>query len=74
MSLFAEGGHEAVLDDSVSEEDGSFDELTDVSPYLQSGVELSALNEVCTCVKGCVGVGVMEVACCESLFSEFRPR
>ncbi|KAM6908389.1 uncharacterized protein spata13 isoform 2-T2 [Lycodopsis pacificus] len=34
------------LDDSVSEEDeGSFDELTDVTPYLQSGVELSVLNE-----------------------------
>ncbi|XP_031706376.1 uncharacterized protein spata13 isoform X1 [Anarrhichthys ocellatus] len=34
------------LDDSVSEEEeGSFDELTDVTPYLQSGVELSVLNE-----------------------------
>lgn len=37
----------ATLDDSVSEEEeGSFDELTDVTPYLESGVELSALNEV----------------------------
>lgn len=38
----------ATLDDSVSEEeeDGSFDELTDVTPYLQPGVELSVLNEV----------------------------
>lgn len=36
----------ATLDDSVSEEEeGSFDELTDVMPYLQPGVELSALNE-----------------------------
>uniref|UniRef100_A0A3P9I115 Spermatogenesis-associated protein 13 n=1 Tax=Oryzias latipes TaxID=8090 RepID=A0A3P9I115_ORYLA len=36
----------ATLDDSVSEEDeGSFDELTDVPPYLGPGVELSALNE-----------------------------
>ncbi|XP_062335590.1 spermatogenesis-associated protein 13 isoform X2 [Osmerus eperlanus] len=43
--VLSEGGHEAVQDDSVSEEDGSFDELTDVTPYLQSGVELSALNE-----------------------------
>lgn len=37
----------ATLDDSVSEEEeGSFDELTDVTPYLQPGVELSALNKV----------------------------
>lgn len=37
----------ATLDDSVSEEEeGSFDELTDVTPYLQPGVELSVLNEV----------------------------
>ncbi|XP_022050808.1 uncharacterized protein spata13 isoform X2 [Acanthochromis polyacanthus] len=36
----------AILDDSVSEEEeGSFDELTDVTPYLQPGVELSVLNE-----------------------------
>ncbi|XP_062377094.1 uncharacterized protein spata13 [Sardina pilchardus] len=35
-----------VLDDSVSEEDGSFDELTDVTPYLQPGVELTALNQL----------------------------
>ncbi|XP_068199732.1 uncharacterized protein spata13 isoform X2 [Antennarius striatus] len=40
------------LDDSVSEEEeeddeeeGSFDELTSVTPYLQPGVELSVLNE-----------------------------
>lgn len=37
----------ATLDDSVSEEEEySFDELTDVTPYLQPGVELSVLNEV----------------------------
>lgn len=37
----------ATFDDSVSEEEeGSFDELTDVTPYLQPGVELSVLNEV----------------------------
>uniref|UniRef100_A0A8C5GN24 Spermatogenesis-associated protein 13-like n=1 Tax=Gouania willdenowi TaxID=441366 RepID=A0A8C5GN24_GOUWI len=38
----------ATIDDSVSEEeeeDGSFDELTDVTPYLQPGVELSVLIE-----------------------------
>lgn len=37
------------LDDSVSEEEEeecSFDELTDVTPYLQPGVELSVLNQV----------------------------
>ncbi|XP_024135922.1 uncharacterized protein spata13 isoform X2 [Oryzias melastigma] len=40
----------ATLDDSVSEEEeGSFDELTDVTPYLESGVELSALNEWINC-------------------------
>lgn len=37
----------ATLDDSVSEEEeSSFDELTDVTPYLQPGVEISVLNEV----------------------------
>ncbi|XP_041823605.1 spermatogenesis-associated protein 13 isoform X2 [Melanotaenia boesemani] len=39
----------ATVDDSLSEEEeeeeGSFDELTDVTPYLQLGVELSLLNE-----------------------------
>nr|XP_020455682.1 uncharacterized protein LOC109960135 isoform X2 [Monopterus albus] len=34
------------LDDSVSEEEeSSFEELTDVTPYLQPGVEMSVLNE-----------------------------
>lgn len=37
----------ATFDDSVSEEEeGSFDELADVTPYLQPGVEISVLNEV----------------------------
>lgn len=37
----------ATPDDSVSEEEeGSFDELSDDTPYLQPGVELSMLNEV----------------------------
>lgn len=39
----------ATPDDSVSEEEeeeSSFDELSDVTPYLQPGVELSVLNEV----------------------------
>ncbi|XP_055364470.1 spermatogenesis-associated protein 13 isoform X2 [Betta splendens] len=36
----------ATLDDSVSEEEeSSFDELTDVTPYLQPGVEITVLNE-----------------------------
>ncbi|XP_037549895.1 spermatogenesis-associated protein 13 [Nematolebias whitei] len=36
----------ATLDDSVSEEEeSSFDELSDVTPYLQPGVDLSVLNE-----------------------------
>ncbi|XP_060718324.1 spermatogenesis-associated protein 13 isoform X1 [Tachysurus vachellii] len=32
-------------DDCVSEEDGSFDELTDGTPYLQPEVDLSTLNQ-----------------------------
>uniref|UniRef100_A0A8B9K361 Uncharacterized LOC103031078 n=1 Tax=Astyanax mexicanus TaxID=7994 RepID=A0A8B9K361_ASTMX len=32
-------------EDSVSEEDGSFDELTEGTPYLQPEVDLSTLNE-----------------------------
>ncbi|XP_036934619.1 spermatogenesis-associated protein 13 isoform X2 [Acanthopagrus latus] len=47
--VLSEGTSECsvTLDDSVSEEEeeGSFDELTDVTPYLQPGVELSVLNE-----------------------------
>ncbi|XP_054621918.1 spermatogenesis-associated protein 13 isoform X2 [Dunckerocampus dactyliophorus] len=39
-------GVSETLDDSVSEEEeGSFDELTDVTPYLGPGVELSVLVE-----------------------------
>ncbi|XP_074477690.1 uncharacterized protein spata13 isoform X1 [Sebastes fasciatus] len=44
--MLSEGVSAATLDDSVSEEEeGSFDELTDNTPYLQPGVELSVLNE-----------------------------
>lgn len=52
LYILADGMSECTmtLDDSVSEEEeeeeGSFDELTDVTPYLQPGVELSVLNEV----------------------------
>ncbi|KAG7273920.1 hypothetical protein CRUP_011056 [Coryphaenoides rupestris] len=35
----------AALDGSVSEEDGSFDELSEATPYLQPGVEPSLLNQ-----------------------------
>nr|XP_057915797.1 spermatogenesis-associated protein 13 isoform X2 [Doryrhamphus excisus] len=39
-------GVSEMLDDSVSEEEeGSFDELADVTPYLEPGVELSVLVE-----------------------------
>ncbi|XP_024248287.1 uncharacterized protein LOC112227699 isoform X3 [Oncorhynchus tshawytscha] len=46
--LSADGGSEccaAVDGDSVSEEEGSFDELSDVTTYLQPGVGLSALSQ-----------------------------
>lgn len=50
LCLLAGGVSEssATLDDSVSEEEEecSFDELTDVTPYLQPGVEVSVLNQV----------------------------
>ncbi|XP_028825939.1 spermatogenesis-associated protein 13 isoform X2 [Denticeps clupeoides] len=48
-----------VLDDCVSEEDSSFDELTDITPYLQPGVELSALNEL---------ISAGHVVCAEALW------
>ncbi|XP_030205144.1 spermatogenesis-associated protein 13 isoform X2 [Gadus morhua] len=35
----------ALLDGSISEEEGSFDELMEVTPYLQPGVDLSLLNQ-----------------------------
>ncbi len=35
-----------MLDDSVSEEDGSFEELTEGTPYLQPEVDLFTLNQV----------------------------
>lgn len=48
--MLADGMSECsvTLDDSVSEEEEecSFEELTDVTPYLQPGVELSVLNQV----------------------------
>ncbi|KAI1891237.1 hypothetical protein AGOR_G00141710 [Albula goreensis] len=45
--ILSDGGPEApgMLDDSVSEEESSFDELRDETPYLQPGTELSTLNE-----------------------------
>ncbi|XP_038829298.1 spermatogenesis-associated protein 13 isoform X3 [Salvelinus namaycush] len=48
LSVEADAGSErsaAVDGDSVSEEEGSFDELSDVTTYLQPGVELSALSQ-----------------------------
>lgn len=38
-----------MLDDSVSEEDGSFEELTEGTPYLHPEADLFTLNQV-----GCV--------------------
>ncbi|KAG9331928.1 hypothetical protein JZ751_016590, partial [Albula glossodonta] len=45
--ILSDGGPGApgMLDDSVSEEESSFDELRDETPYLQPGTELSTLNE-----------------------------
>ncbi|XP_023855696.1 spermatogenesis-associated protein 13 isoform X4 [Salvelinus sp. IW2-2015] len=48
LSVEADAGSErsaAVDGDSVSEEEWSFDELSDVTTYLQPGVELSALSQ-----------------------------
>lgn len=42
------------LDDNVSEEDGSFDELTDGTPYLQPEVDLSTLNQVSNQTRVCL--------------------
>uniref|UniRef100_A0A671T2T2 Spermatogenesis-associated protein 13-like n=1 Tax=Sinocyclocheilus anshuiensis TaxID=1608454 RepID=A0A671T2T2_9TELE len=40
-----DGSSDPMLDDSVSEEDGSFEELTEGTPYLQPEVELFTLNQ-----------------------------
>uniref|UniRef100_A0AAZ3NYL3 Spermatogenesis associated 13 n=1 Tax=Oncorhynchus tshawytscha TaxID=74940 RepID=A0AAZ3NYL3_ONCTS len=48
LSVEADAGSErsaAVDGDSVSEEEGSFDELSDVTTYLQPGVELSWISQ-----------------------------
>lgn len=51
------------LDDSVSEEEeeASFDELTDGTPYLQPGLEVSLLNEVRWAATGRGGGGYSHV-------------
>lgn len=41
-----DGSCDPMLDDSVSEEDGSCEELTEGTPYLQSEVDLFTLNQV----------------------------
>lgn len=55
------------LDDSVSEEDGSFDELTEGTPYLQPEVDLSTLNQVSNQthahVRLCMGVCASVCVC-----------
>ncbi|KAG1954254.1 spermatogenesis-associated protein [Pimephales promelas] len=43
--LLSDGSSDAMLDDSVSEEDGSFEELTEGTPYLQPEVDLFTLNQ-----------------------------
>ncbi|XP_067291661.1 spermatogenesis-associated protein 13 isoform X2 [Pseudorasbora parva] len=43
--VLSDGGSDAMLDDSVSEEDGSFEELTEGTPYLQPEVDLFTLNQ-----------------------------
>lgn len=48
-----DGSSDPMLDDSVSEEDGSFEELTEGTPYLQPEVDLFTLNQVvilCVCI------------------------
>lgn len=49
------------LDDSVSEEDGSFEELTEGTPYLQPEVDLSTLNQVSNQTRAHVYTGVCAV-------------
>uniref|UniRef100_A0A671SZ73 Spermatogenesis-associated protein 13-like n=1 Tax=Sinocyclocheilus anshuiensis TaxID=1608454 RepID=A0A671SZ73_9TELE len=43
--VLSDGSSDPMLDDSVSEEDGSFEELTEGTPYLQPEVELFTLNQ-----------------------------
>ncbi|CAL8294432.1 unnamed protein product [Lota lota] len=45
VCLYGVSDGPAVLDGSISEEDGSFDEVMEATPYLQPGVELSLLNQ-----------------------------
>ncbi|KAL1248643.1 hypothetical protein QQF64_021961, partial [Cirrhinus molitorella] len=43
--VLSDGSSDLMLDDSVSEEDGSFEELTEGTPYLQPEVNLFTLNQ-----------------------------
>uniref|UniRef100_A0A9J8CIR6 Spermatogenesis associated 13 n=1 Tax=Cyprinus carpio carpio TaxID=630221 RepID=A0A9J8CIR6_CYPCA len=43
--VLSDGSCDPMLDDSVSEEDGSCEELTEGTPYLQSEVDLFTLNQ-----------------------------
>lgn len=43
--VLSDGSSDPMLDDSVSEEDGSFEELTEGTPYLQPEVDLFTLNQ-----------------------------
>ncbi|XP_016378353.1 spermatogenesis-associated protein 13-like isoform X2 [Sinocyclocheilus rhinocerous] len=43
--VLSDGSSDPMLDDNVSEEDGSFEELTEGTPYLQPEVDLFTLNQ-----------------------------
>ncbi|XP_052398850.1 spermatogenesis-associated protein 13 isoform X1 [Carassius gibelio] len=43
--VLSDGSSDPMLDDCVSEEDGSFEELTEGTPYLQPEVDLYTLNQ-----------------------------
>ncbi|XP_021329453.1 spermatogenesis-associated protein 13 isoform X1 [Danio rerio] len=43
--VLSDGSSDPMLEDSVSEEDGSFEELTEGTPYLQPEVDLFTLNQ-----------------------------
>nr|XP_055038669.1 spermatogenesis-associated protein 13 isoform X1 [Misgurnus anguillicaudatus] len=43
--VLSDGGTNPILDDSVSEEDGSFEELTEGTPYLQPEADLFTLSQ-----------------------------